>query len=691
MLSQSSVIHKFRYKRQLRHVRQHHTSPTGIVISILIILAVSYYIVTTRQETQKVSIRHHEHSIETRSHKNTYTPDVVTLHDMNIEYYDLKDSTPDPYGWNHEQRVLILVPLRNAADHVHLFISSIKNITYPHHLIDLAFLVSDTKDTTIRDLKIQLRTIQNDEDRYMRFRNINIYEKDFGQVVGQSFSDRHSFQAQGPRRKKMAIARNWLLATAIKPYHSWIYWRDADVETMPATIIEDLIHHNKDVIVPNVWRPLPEWLGNEQPYDLNSWKETEGGLDLANTFDEDSVIVEGYSDYKTHRLHLAYLRDPFGDKEVEMDLDGVGGVALMVKRDVFFSGAIFPAFSYQKHAETEAFGKLSKTMGFQVVGLPNYVIWHIYEPSLQDLKHMEWMDVEKKNRLRNFRMKKIYKVKWKKAFSDVTEEWEQIKYSMFKNSDLHRNIQPEWNDVDQYLRIDDITDTEVYSAKSRVGKRKNVPETFDSFPISDDSNVRFVRFDEEVTSDDNNLENGEDNLVVEDDEPDFQRQDEENAMDHNQKNNAGTNGEVDNESTTVQISQVLNDDRALEQVENEVLILDNKLEYLKVKMRDLEINMKKQEGIHRVELEVIELKELPEDEKSAETLQLETQFADQKREFESQLREKDLVRLNVLADRRKAKKRLQKYRAKLTKENQINEAIRKEIQRKALLADNAFK
>jgi hypothetical protein len=28
---------------------------------------------------------------------------------------------------------------------------------------------------------------------------------------------------------------------------------------------QDLMRHNKDVIVPNVWRPLPDWLGGEQP------------------------------------------------------------------------------------------------------------------------------------------------------------------------------------------------------------------------------------------------------------------------------------------------------------------------------------------------------------------------------------------------------------------------------------------
>ena len=49
----------------------------------------------------------------------------------------------------------------------------------------------------------------------------------------------------------MAQARNWLLSAALRPYHSWVYWRDVDVETAPFTILEDLMRHNKDVIVPS--------------------------------------------------------------------------------------------------------------------------------------------------------------------------------------------------------------------------------------------------------------------------------------------------------------------------------------------------------------------------------------------------------------------------------------------------------
>lgn len=274
-----------------------------------------------------------------------------------------------------------------------------------------------------------LNEIQLDLNTEMHFGEIEIFEKDFGQIIGQSFSDRHGFAAQGPRRKLMARARNWLWSVALKPHHSYVYWRDADVETVPPTILEDLMHHDKDVIVPNVWRPLPDWLGNQQPYDLNSWQESDGGLQLAETLDEDACIVEGYVEYQTWRPHLAYLRDPYGDPEVEMDLDGIGGVSILTKAKVFRTGSHFPAFSFEKHAETEAFGKLSKRMGYTVVGLPHYVIWHIYEPSSDDLKHMEWMALEEVRQQEEAKIKKYttkFGTKHLKMFKMIEQRKGQI-------------------------------------------------------------------------------------------------------------------------------------------------------------------------------------------------------------------------------------------------------------------------
>ena len=380
-----------------------------------------------------------------------------------VRYYDLSNVGGTARGWEREERVLLCAPLRDAESHLPMFFAHLRNFTYPHHLIDLAFLVSDSKDNTLPLLSQMLTDLQQDPDLKQPYGEISILEKDFGQKVNQDVESRHGFAAQASRRKLMAQARNWLLSAALRPTHSWVYWRDVDVETAPFTILEDLMRHNKDVIVPSkstilthgdlsdisyvdVWRPLPDWLGGEQPYDLNSWQESETALALADTLDEDAVIVEGYAEYATWRPHLAYLRDPYGDPDMEMEIDGVGGVSILAKAKVFRSGVHFPAFSFEKHAETEGFGKvntgplvpfhimlslqdiqMAKRMDFSVVGLPHYTVWHLYEPSVDDIRHMEEMETERKAREaeekeRAERMKKI-----KEDFNDPNSQWEKDK------------------------------------------------------------------------------------------------------------------------------------------------------------------------------------------------------------------------------------------------------------------------
>jgi len=168
-----------------------------------------------------------------------------------VRYYDLTNVQGSARGWEREERILLCAPLRDAANHLPMFFSHLQNMTYPHHLIDLAFLVGDSKDSTLSLLSQLLNDLQQDPDPSKRFGEISIMEKDFGQKVNQDVESRHGFAAQASRRKSMAQARNWLLSAALRPSHSWVYWRDVDVETAPRTILEDLMRHNKDVIVPS--------------------------------------------------------------------------------------------------------------------------------------------------------------------------------------------------------------------------------------------------------------------------------------------------------------------------------------------------------------------------------------------------------------------------------------------------------
>lgn len=365
-----------------------------------------------------------------------------------VSYYDLNEYRGLADGMSQGDVVLFLMPLRNAEHVLPMAFHNLMNLTYDHGLIDIAFLVSDClpNDRTLETVFEYSVALQNgtlpellketeelkhgsnfkgSSDLYQLymdkayidnvkksystaelknkefrkpFRSVSIYKKDFGQVIGQGFSDRHAVKVQGIRRKLMGRARNWLTSNALQPYHSWVYWRDVDIETCPGSVIQDLMKHDYDVMVPNVWRPLPTFLGNEQPYDLNSWVESDPALELARTLDEDDVIVEGYAEYPTWRVHLAYIREANGNPNDVLDLDGVGGVSILARAQIFRQGVHFPAFTFLNHAETEAFGKMAKTMGFRVGGLPHYTIWHIYEPSEDDLNKIAKMERDRRHR-----------------------------------------------------------------------------------------------------------------------------------------------------------------------------------------------------------------------------------------------------------------------------------------------------
>lgn len=118
-------------------------------------------------------------------------------------------------------------------------------------------------------------------------------------------------------------------------------------------------------------------------------------MKLAASLPKDTVLAEGYDQYDTGRRYLVKLGDWRNDKDEEIPLDGVGGVNILVKADVHRSGTLlqsvslcaeltcfsiginFPCYAFENQAETEGFAKMAKRAGYQVVGLPNYVVWHI--------------------------------------------------------------------------------------------------------------------------------------------------------------------------------------------------------------------------------------------------------------------------------------------------------------------------
>lgn len=59
---------------------------------------------------------------------------------------------------------------------------------------------------------------------------------------------------------------------------------------------------------------------------------------MTETLDKDIVLAEGYKEYDTGRDYMARRGDWRNDKDEELNLDGIGGVNILVKADVHRSG-----------------------------------------------------------------------------------------------------------------------------------------------------------------------------------------------------------------------------------------------------------------------------------------------------------------------------------------------------------------
>lgn len=197
---------------------------------------------------------------------------ALEINSSAIQRVDLNPIKSTPQALLHEERVLILTPLRDASPYLNKYFDLLSELTYPHDLIDLGFLVGDSTDDTLAVLAAELDRIQKRTDK-IPFRSALIVEKDFGTTVGQNdVKQRHGFAAQGPRRKALGRARNYLLSAALRPEHAWVYWRDVDIVDSPKKIIEDFVAHDKDILVPSTF-PFSRFhrTKNEREKDDTNW------------------------------------------------------------------------------------------------------------------------------------------------------------------------------------------------------------------------------------------------------------------------------------------------------------------------------------------------------------------------------------------------------------------------------------
>ena len=82
---------------------------------------------------------------------------------------------------------------------------------------------------------------------------------------------------------------------------------------------------------------------------------------------------------------------------------------------------------------------MSKRMNFSVVGLPHYTIWHLYEPSVDDIRHMEEMERQRKSKEAEEAAKQESLKKINEQFDNSESQWEKdksvIQASLDENDD----------------------------------------------------------------------------------------------------------------------------------------------------------------------------------------------------------------------------------------------------------------
>jgi len=300
-----------------------------------------------------------------------------------VVHYHMNNVTTTSTPIENRESVLILTPL---ARFYQGYWDNLLALTYPHDLISLGFIIPKGRDGNQATKELQERIVKTQADSNKnRFASITILREEMEPaLVSQVESERHAMAAQKQRRAAMSKARNALLFTTLGPTTSWVLWLDSDVVETPPTLIQDLASHDKPIIVPNCFQRFfnkDKNANDIRPYDFNSWVDSATAQSLAAKMGPEDILLEGYAEMATYRSLMAYMKEDetTGDPKKVVQLDGVGGTALLVKAEVHRDGAMFPPFPFYHLIETEGFAKMAKRLGWDSYGLPNYVVYHYNE------------------------------------------------------------------------------------------------------------------------------------------------------------------------------------------------------------------------------------------------------------------------------------------------------------------------
>lgn len=293
-----------------------------------------------------------------------------------ISHYNLNQVITSSKPLLTDEHILILTPL--TVFHSEYWNNLVK-LDFPHNRIDIGFIVPSTKsgDSSLRGLNEAVNKYQANAGND-RFNKISILRQDTSYIdsveplIKQKSQKSRALQKK--QRSLLAKARNIILSTTISPKTSWVLWLSPEIIETPPSLIQDMAQHDKAVLVANAVKQ-----GTVESIDLHSWQESEIGREMAASMEsEDDIILEGFSDVKTHRQTLGEFYDKNANIHTEVPLDGVGAsTAMLVKAEVHKDGAMFPPFGFYHRIESEGFAKMAMRLGYQPWGLPNYLVTHV--------------------------------------------------------------------------------------------------------------------------------------------------------------------------------------------------------------------------------------------------------------------------------------------------------------------------
>ncbi|WP_457939469.1 glycosyltransferase [Mesorhizobium sp. 10J20-29] len=259
-----------------------------------------------------------------------------------------------PEGGN----IAVLVPLRDASEHIGPFLDLLQGQDYPCERIKLVFCEGDSSDGSWEKLQSAVEPLRH------RFRDIVLLQKCVGTRVDRK--GRHKRGLQRVRRTGLAKVRNHIIENGLDDSDDWALWIDIDVWRFPDDVIETLIGTGRRIVVPNcVLYP------NGGSFDHNSFVSVPAPRDHRYYRDMRAGLHQPSAHYQGRRV-LSDVRHL--DR---IDLDGVGGTMLLVDAALHRGGLVFPEEPYKDLVETEGFGVLAKDLGVRPLGLPRVEILHV--------------------------------------------------------------------------------------------------------------------------------------------------------------------------------------------------------------------------------------------------------------------------------------------------------------------------